>query len=161
MATRRDGLTSGTYHLLDMGKTKYGECIVCTFGNIRILIDGGHRGDLKGQPGFRSIPAQLAQIFGGSKFHFDLLVVTHCHDDHIGCLPELIDQGIVSADWALVTDELWGFGRDGAAAQDADFGLDEADPDMRGLVAALFEEDHSDLPADQLRQFIQDAATVE
>ena len=157
----RQDIEKGTYHFLDMGNTQYGECIVAIFDTKKILIDAGHRGDLKGQQGFRSIPEQLQKVLGEPKPHFDLLVVTHCHDDHIGCMPELVSEGIVSADWALVSDEKWGYGRGSGADSDADFGLDDANDAVRGIVAALCEEDHSDLTDASLTAFIDAAATVE
>ena len=155
-------IETGTYYFLDMGNKQYGECIVCVFPSRRILIDAGHPNDLDGQVGCRSIPQQLEEIFPGKKkFHFDLMVITHCHDDHVGCMPELVRDDIVTADWALVSDEQWGFGRDTADTDTTDFGLDDADSDVSGLVTALLEEDHSDLPDSELAAFIDAAAKLE
>lgn len=161
-AVRSNAAVDGTYYLLDMGGTKYGDCIVCDFKQQTILIDGGHRQDLDGQPGYRSIPDQLELILGRGPHHFDLLVVTHCHDDHIGCLPELVDQGIVTATWALVSDPEWGYGRAaGSGVADADFGIDDPDPQTRGLIAALTEEDYSDLADGPLQDLIDAVAKTE
>ena len=40
-------------HFLDMGDTKYGDCLVVEAGDKRILIDGGHSNDFVGQDGIR------------------------------------------------------------------------------------------------------------
>ena len=58
--------------LLDMGTTKYGDCILVRHGSKTILIDGGHPGDAA------SIEAQLTELLGhDGPFGLDLLVVTH------------------------------------------------------------------------------------
>jgi glyoxylase-like metal-dependent hydrolase (beta-lactamase superfamily II) len=118
MARDRRSNATGTYYLLDMGGEKYGDSILCDFGATRILIDGGHARDFQGQPGFRSIPDQLKQILGLPPFKISLLVVTHCHADHIGCLPDLVKRGILKPDVALVADENLGFGQ-GDGGEDA------------------------------------------
>jgi len=80
--------------LLDVGTEKYGDCLVCELGDRRILIDGAHPGDYKTRGDRPSIPTQLKEIFkSAAPYKFDLLVVTHCHSDHIGCLPTLVSQG--------------------------------------------------------------------
>src|SRR6185503_16388583 len=84
----------------------------CRRGSRTILIDGGHAGDWKGRDGFKSIPDQLASILHAQPpFPIDLLVVTHCHSDHIGCLPKLVEDGVIDVKRALVADEKFGFGR--------------------------------------------------
>lgn len=141
-------------HILDVGKTKYGDCVLITRGTRRILIDGAHPGDTA------RIRSQLKTVLGQNPpFDIDLLVVTHCHNDHIGCLPTLIAGGDLNIKKALVADEKLGWGRaaDGDSPVDAK-GLSDV---QRGLVAALQEEDHSDLPPDELAQFLQDAGTLE
>src|SRR5262245_19814290 len=86
-----DSNASGIYHFLDVGATKYGECTLVRFGDIAVLIDGSHESDFAGQDGYDSIPVQLEQIFGHPPpFKITFLVVTHCHADHIGCLPKLV-----------------------------------------------------------------------
>ena len=78
-------------YLLDMGREKYGDSILCRLGSRSILIDGGHPRDIKDRGEYLSIPNQLAEIFGHeAPFDISLLVVTHCHNDHIGCLPEMV-----------------------------------------------------------------------
>ena len=100
-------------HVLDMGTTKYGDSLVCQIGNTRILIDGGHPGD--DRLGERSLQRQLAKVLQGNPpFHFDLLVITHCHVDHIGCLPALAERGFLQADWVLAADPDLGWGKDPA-----------------------------------------------
>jgi hypothetical protein len=42
--------------LLDVGEDKYGECALCGFGAITVLIDGGHAGDVRGRGDYPSIP---------------------------------------------------------------------------------------------------------
>jgi glyoxylase-like metal-dependent hydrolase (beta-lactamase superfamily II) len=94
-----------------MGRTKYGDCLLIQGGGKTILVDGGHPGDWKGKQGYQPIPDQLARLLGRQPpFTFSLLVVTHCHSDHIGCLPKLVADGTVEAEWALVADEYLGFG---------------------------------------------------
>src|SRR5215216_862130 len=70
-------------YLLDPGTEKYGDCILCRFGDTTILIDGSHPGDYNGSDGHASIPSQLQAILGAPPFAIDLLIVTHCHLDHI------------------------------------------------------------------------------
>ncbi|WP_197031508.1 MBL fold metallo-hydrolase [Mesorhizobium ciceri] len=147
-------------HLLNMGRTKYGDCIVVECGGMSILIDGGHPGDWKGNEYRPSIPTQLEQIVGSqAPYHFDLLVVTHCHQDHIGCLPKLIAEGIVTCDRALVADEKLGFGIDDQGGSDAR--VTAAPERIRRLVAALSEEDHSNLRGPALEEFLSDSALLQ
>jgi len=75
-------------HVLDVGSEIYGDSIVLRSGGKTILIDGAHPGDGD------LITGQLKDILGGdSPFDIDVLIVTHYHRDHIGCLPALIDEG--------------------------------------------------------------------
>ena len=137
--------------LMDMGQKKYGDCILVTRKDRVILIDGAHNHDSN------DLSSQLGAVLGhGAPFHADLLIVTHCHDDHIGQLPELVADGSLTADVVLAADEKlgWGIPSDGS---DAFSGLPSRE---RGLVSALLEEDRSDLPADELEEFIQDSAKL-
>jgi glyoxylase-like metal-dependent hydrolase (beta-lactamase superfamily II) len=87
-----------------------------------------------------------------------LLVVTHCHDDHVGCLDQLVANDIVRPEWALITHPELGFGRG-----ELDDGSHDDLRDIRTKVmtAALREEDASDLRDDQLQDFLDSAGTVE
>jgi len=145
-------------HLLDVGTEKYGDCIVCELGDRRILIDGAHAGDYKDRGERPSIPSQLQELFGHAEpFKFDLLVVTHCHADHIGCLPTLVSQGTIEVESALVADEALGFGRSEDFQPHRPDALTLADK----LAAALREEDYSHLPDDELEQMLEDIASLE
>lgn len=139
-----------------MGRDKYGDCIVARFGDRAILVDGGHPRDLRGQPGVPSIPEQLETIFGHAPpFRFTLVVVTHCHNDHIGCLPELIANRVIEPEFALVSDPSHGFppgARDNLSSLG---GLDALQADaVRRVAAGLAEEDHSDLTDAELAVFL-------
>ena len=134
-----------------MGSEKYGDCILLTAGEKRILIDGGHPGDTA------SIRYQLAKILGKqSPFKIDLLVVTHCHADHIGCLPQLVKLGYIVPATALLADPGYRWSDDvNVPTVGAADGLD-FDPDL-ALSEALDEEDRSDMPDEELEEFLFDA----
>jgi beta-lactamase superfamily II metal-dependent hydrolase len=136
-------------NLLDMGTVKYGDSILITQGQRCILIDSGHPSDSN------SIRRQLTKLFKHDPpFDIDLLIVTHCHSDHIGCLPDLIKTEDIKPKKALFADEKLGFG---AQLKNDDAIMD----DSRTLMTALDEEDHSDLEDEELDQFIFDAATLQ
>jgi glyoxylase-like metal-dependent hydrolase (beta-lactamase superfamily II) len=98
------------YYALDMGREQYGDSILCRFGNKTVLIDAGHPSDFDGQEGYDSLPAQLEALLGTSPpFDLTLLVVTHAHNDHIGCLPKMIEAGMIEPEFALVADPDLGF----------------------------------------------------
>lgn len=156
MARRSDADTGLRIHLLDMGREKYGDSILVQVGSKTALIDGGHPGDFRPRHGFPAIPDQLQDILGQtSPFRIDVLIVTHCHSDHIGCLPTLVKDGIIEVGTAIVADEGLGFGRG------VDDSVPTSDDPTQRLAAALREEDHSDLPEDELLEFLQDAAKLE
>jgi hypothetical protein len=89
----------------------------------------------------------------------NLLVVTHCHNDHIGALPAMISGGILRADVALVADENFGWGRDSDGNSPVD--ALELSQTQRALVAALQEEDYSDLSDAELEEFLIEDVTLE
>jgi beta-lactamase superfamily II metal-dependent hydrolase len=152
-------------HLLDVGAFNYGDSILCRFGDTTILIDGGtpRSGaasddivlgeDVHHPP----IQDQARGILGqsGSKLAVDLLVVTHCHSDHMGCLPKLAAAGKLSCKWALVADPQLGYGlttdSDEPPVPERMSGRDK-------LWLALREEPLFDATDEQLAAFIEDSA---
>jgi beta-lactamase superfamily II metal-dependent hydrolase len=150
-------------HLLDVGPEEYGDSILCEFDGETILIDGAHTGDNKDQGRHEALHDQIAAILGQTKpCHVSLLVVTHAHEDHIGCLPALVKEGF-RAGWALVADPDIGWGR---SVDDAFVPPDEneaAEPSpARSLVAGLREEPRTDRTDDaSLAEFLDAAATLE
>jgi hypothetical protein len=150
---------AGEYFFLDVGKKKYGECIMVRFGNLSVLIDGGHDSDFEGQEGTDSIPQQLEEVFGHRPpFDVSLVVVTHAHDDHIGCLPRLVSERIIAPQWALITDSKLGFGRCADESHDAP---DLVDARTSRLAAVLREEDASDLSDEEFQKHIDAVGSVE
>jgi beta-lactamase superfamily II metal-dependent hydrolase len=143
-------------YLLDVGTQQYGDCILCQLGNRFLLVDGGHPSDFRGTTGHDSIPTQLEQIFGHrAPFPIDLLVATHCHLDHIGCLPDLVANDL-EVKWALVADETMGF------PSSSDMGGDAKENHTYRLVAALTEENYAEgLDDASMSQFLQDAARLQ
>jgi beta-lactamase superfamily II metal-dependent hydrolase len=144
-------------HFLDVGRAEYGDCLLLELAGKRVLIDGAHPGDQDGSPGHLSIPEQIRQLLGvAGEIRFDLLVVTHAHQDHIGCLPRMVADGTVTAEWALVADPALGYGR---GLTDA---VPEATSEQAKLVAALREEPLApDTDEARLLKFLADAAGQE
>jgi glyoxylase-like metal-dependent hydrolase (beta-lactamase superfamily II) len=79
-------------HFLDVGVEQYGDCILVRDDDVSILIDGAHKNDIDGSPGIASLPDQIRAVLGVATgpVPISLLIVTHCHGDHIGCLPEMV-----------------------------------------------------------------------
>jgi beta-lactamase superfamily II metal-dependent hydrolase len=152
-------IMDGTYYLLDMGDEQYGDSILCLFGDKTVLIDAGHPSDFDGQEGYESIPEQLEQILGTKPpFKLTLLVITHGHNDHIGCLPKMVEAGMLQPEFALVADPDLGFPPGFRDAMDVSAGLDSAAAlAVSRAVAGLLEEDHSFLSDTELDAFL-DAA---
>ena len=101
-------------HVLDVGDKIYGDSILVVHNGRSILIDGAHRGDDD------LILGQLSEVLGEElPIAIDLLVVTHCHSDHIGCLPELVMDGKISVRRALLSDPELGFAPSGEDSEDA------------------------------------------
>lgn len=135
-------------YLLDVGTTKYGDSIFIKHGNKSILIDGAHPGDTA------LIHNQLKKITGSTDaVNVDLLIVTHCHLDHIGCLPKLIMDELVKPKQALIADEVLGFG-----TLQTDNVLSDG---QKKLMALLREEDHSEWVDADLENFLTDAVKLE
>ena len=157
-----DPSPAAEYYVLDMGREQYGDSILCRFGDKTVLIDGGHPSDFAGQPNYDSIPDQLSAILGVSPpFNISLLVITHAHNDHIGCLPKMVAAGTINAKFALVADPDLGFP---PGYRDFVEGLDAIDPNaasaIQRAVAAISEEDHSFLPDEELDAFLDAASTL-
>jgi beta-lactamase superfamily II metal-dependent hydrolase len=150
-----DASSDAKVHLLDIGSGsghQYGDCLLCQFGEVSVLIDGGHRGDEE------LVMSQLRQLLNqNSPVRVSLIIITHPHDDHIGCLPSLVDQGLLKADWALVCDPQYRWGNPGDT--DAEFtGRDER---MRGILEATLEHDRTDLDDETLAGFIDSMPNLE
>lgn len=148
-------------HFLDVGREKYGDCIFVRRGAMSALVDGGHLGNATADGVTPSIPDQLRQLTGQTEgvIRVNLLVVTHCHGDHIGCLPELITGGQLVAEVALVADELLGFGRDANGARSPE--VETAPTPVKQVIAALHEEERKPSEVDGLAEFLLDAARLE
>lgn len=134
-------------HLLDVGTQKYGDCVLCELDGETVLIDGAHSGDTE------HIASQVSGILNEPNA-ISLLIVTHAHADHIGCIPSLVANGDIEVEWALVPDPDLGFGRTTDSPftpPDAENALDRR---ARILARALREEDRSDVPDDELRAFL-------
>ncbi|MBC7828746.1 MAG: MBL fold metallo-hydrolase [Chitinophagaceae bacterium] len=132
-------------HFLDMGSEKYGDCIVITQGARKILIDAAHPRDAA------SIRMQLKKILGKNPpYVFDLLIITHCHSDHIGCLFDLVTLGDIKAKISLLADPVFRWGEEQ--------GGDEDSFSIAGILKeALMEEDRSDMKDEELELFLSDA----
>jgi beta-lactamase superfamily II metal-dependent hydrolase len=147
-------------HFLDVGQEEYGDCVLCELGPTRVLIDGAHPGNQVGSSRHPSIPQQLQTVLGddAGPVHIDLLIVTHTHQDHIGCLPFLVQHGTVAADWALVADPGLGWGR----SDQPDSAPAPADARVVPLIAGLREEVLSEDSDDEtIARFLADAANLE
>jgi beta-lactamase superfamily II metal-dependent hydrolase len=161
MARTIDGRGVCRVHLLDVGAKEYGDALLCQFGSRRVLIDGGHPGDDVAQAGHPSIPQQIETLLGGTApFDVDLLIVTHAHQDHIGCLPRMVERRVIRPKWALVSDPDLGWGR--ALGEDRDAAV--TDDRVRRVVAGLRDECAPFDPAvsdARLAEFLDAAADLE
>lgn len=149
---------------LDVGREKYGDCILVRHEGFTLLIDGAHSADVaRRYVGHVPIPEQLQSLLGGPPPHrLSLLVVTHCHSDHIGCLPKLVADDVLRFDDALVADEKLGFGRVGVDAVADPLAAPGMPDAVRQIVAALREEPRGPGDSDEeIRAFLADAATLE
>lgn len=150
-----DAAATFKIHLLDLGRGsdhQYGDCILCQFGSVSVLIDGGHSNDAE------IILPQLQKLLNQSpSVHVSLIITTHPHDDHLGCLPKLVADGQLTADWALLTDPQYRWGNPG----DTDMRFALRPGRMRSVAEALFEHDRSDMPDDELTPFIDNLGNLE
>lgn len=145
--------------LLDVGPEEYGDAVLCQFGNKTVLIDGAHPGDAEGRGGHPSIPDQIGQLLNQQPpYQLSLIIISHAHQDHIGCLPKLIKDDVLRAEWALVVDPQLGWGR--ADEDDRDSAV--TDDRVRAIAAALREEIRTDRTDDAtLERFLSDALSLE
>ena len=138
-------------HLLDVGDKKYGDAVLCKFGNVSVMIDGAHPTDST------IIVNQLRELLNQEPpFEISLLIITHPHDDHIGCAPSLVANNKIRPKWALVADPQYRWGEDDVV----DDQLLSLGMRARGLVEALREEDRADLSDEELTEFIDSVSTV-
>jgi beta-lactamase superfamily II metal-dependent hydrolase len=147
-------------HFLDVGREEYGDCVLCELGRTRILIDGAHPGNQVGSSRHPSIPQQIRTVLSDdtSPVRINLLIVTHAHQDHIGCLPFLVQHGMIAADWALVADPGLGWGR----SDQPDSEPAPIDAHVMPLIAGLREEVLSETADDEtIARFLADAASLE
>ncbi|MDQ2914430.1 MAG: MBL fold metallo-hydrolase [Chloroflexota bacterium] len=155
----RGGTKRNYLHLLDCGPDEYGDALLARVGDVSVLIDGSHPGDYVTRGGHPSVPEQLGRLLGQKKppYEVSLLIVTHGHQDHIGCLPKLVADDQLRAEWALVIDPDLAWGGGSGVRADA-----ELPASARTLFAALREEPRSPRSADNvLAQFLEDSVTLE
>jgi len=145
-------------HLLDVGLKEYGDALLCQFGDVTVLIDGAHPGDQTGKPGHKSIPDQIGKLLNHPPpYRVTLLIVTHAHEDHIGCLPNLVQNNLLSADFALVNDPALAWGRTVNDGPDA-----PVDLRVKQVVAGLREHIlTTGTDRATLEEFLSDAANLE
>jgi beta-lactamase superfamily II metal-dependent hydrolase len=146
-------------HLLDVGPQEYGDAILWLGGGRRMQVDGAHPQNDVASGEHPSIPEQLASLTGSPEpVLLDILVITHPHLDHIGCLPKLVEAKRIQAKWVLCIDPAIGWGRR-LGEPPPDDGLDERG---RALVAALREElRHDETDDAALDAFLLDALNLE
>ena len=144
--------------LFDVGTKEYGDAALLRLGDRHVLIDGAHPGKQDGDARHPSIPAQIEAATGRADGVVDLLIVSHAHLDHIGCLPHLVTHGLLRPQWALVPDPGLAWGR----LEDDDPIDAAADDRARQVLAALREErPHAGATDEQLEELLLDAVTLE
>jgi beta-lactamase superfamily II metal-dependent hydrolase len=150
-----------TVSLLDVGPREYGDALVLQFDGTSVMVDGGHVGRQNGDAEHPSIPSQLARLLdqSGEPYTVDLLIVSHAHQDHVGCLPYLIKRGILRCRWALMPHPGAAFGR----ALNEGSPVDSLNSDrVRAVLAGLREEvPHPTTTDFELMQMLDAAASLE
>lgn len=147
--------------LLDVGAISYGDSILCQADSKVILIDGGKTASGRSSTSIvrgeeihhQPLQKQIRDLLGTT--HVNLLVVTHCHSDHVGCLPSLLEDGDLECEWALLADPQYGFGITSDADEPPAF--DEMTPRQK-LWFALREEPLLGASDEEIRAFIEDSA---
>ena len=150
-------------HLLDVGAVNYGDSILCQFDGAAVLIDGARSSSAQPSQSIvlgeevrhASIPDQIRSLLNQPTAAVDLLLVTHCHSDHIGCLPDLVAKGSLSTKWALLADPQLGYGI--AADSDEPPAFEHMSPADK-LRFALREEPFFDATDQEIQDFIDDSA---
>jgi beta-lactamase superfamily II metal-dependent hydrolase len=148
-------------HLLDVGPQEFGDAIFCQFGGTTVLIDGAHPSNWKDAGADHpSIQRQIAEILDvePQRIRISLLIVTHAHEDHIGCLPTLVRDDLIDPKWALVADPALGWG---LTPDDAIGALADSRGPVRQLAALLREETHTDISAAALEEMADAVVTLE
>jgi beta-lactamase superfamily II metal-dependent hydrolase len=145
-------------HLIDIGDREYGECLLIEAGGKRILVDGGHQGDEVPDGAYVGIAQQLRDLGGAQKVAIDLLVLSHAHADHVGCLPDLVSGGVIDAEWALLPDPDLSWGR----------AIGASPPDLPDAVKPAVAGVREEVPAQEtlvddarLDAFLADAVSLE
>lgn len=147
--------------LLDVGAIEYGDSVLIQAGGLTALIDGGKSASgnssssvvLGETVSHKPLDVQIRELLGGTTV--DLLVVTHCHSDHVGCLPRLFAEGRLSCKYALLADAQLGYGIGVDAPLLPDFS--EMAPKHK-LQLALHEEPITSSDPAAIRAFIEDSA---
>ncbi|HEX6095556.1 MAG TPA: MBL fold metallo-hydrolase [Thermoanaerobaculia bacterium] len=144
-------------HLLDCGPEEYGDALLIELGDETILIDGAHPGNNREKDGHPALQDQIASLLGRElPIQVSLLIVSHAHEDHIGCLPALVRDGHITAEFALVADPDLAWGREPDAPPP------RLDDRAAMIVAGLREEPRSpNTPDAELQQFLLDAMNLE
>jgi beta-lactamase superfamily II metal-dependent hydrolase len=157
MPANQDEEKKYSVHFLDMGDQIYGDAILCQIGSETILIDGGHPNDYSENA---LISDQLKEILQTDPpFEITLLIISHVHDDHIGCLPTAVENEEIKFKYALVPDEKLGFGRLTKEDDNRDAFLSD---NLRAVIAIMQEEPLPlDIDETILDRMIEDAKSIE